>query len=101
MVIKAKLIGWSDDNGYIKYVFENIDKKEDYIVCTKFPGWETKPLQYEEKGYLEYKDISAGVDMWYNAEADKHVKYRYNMIQFIDFIKELPLNSKLDNKIRI
>ena len=65
-----------------------IDGSDKYIMCTKHPNWQTKPIKIGDKGFLKVKEINAGVDTWYNDALDKKVAYKYDGIQFFDFILE-------------
>lgn len=63
-------------------------------MCVKFPGWYQNPIEIEDKGYLTYKEIIAGVDTWYNGET--FIPYNYTNIMFVKFIKE----NKRDNNTK-
>lgn len=71
--------------GYIKYVFYNLSGG-DYIMCVQFPDWNIPELNVGNEGYLQYKEILAGIDKWYDPELDVFVPYNYDMIQLVDFI---------------
>lgn len=86
ITILAKLVAKSEDvDGYITYVFTDLDSKE-YLMCVQFPRWEHRSLRLGEIGYLEYKEIRAGMDKWYDGE--KMIPYNYTNIQFIKFISK-------------
>lgn len=53
-------------------------------MCVQFPNWEHRPLRLGEIGFLEYKEIRAGIDTWF--DGSKMIPYNYNNIQFIKFI---------------
>ena len=36
--LRVKLKAFRDDGGYIKYVFQDLDKEAHFILCTKFPN---------------------------------------------------------------
>lgn len=74
--------------GYIKYVFRN-KETNDYILCTRFPNWETPPIKLFSVGYLKYKEIIAGKDVWYNKDEGIFMSYNYDIDQFIDFVEEV------------
>lgn len=93
MTIHAELLVQQEsEGGYITYVFADLDKvsyaKDRYVMCTRFPNWEVSSLKVGDKGYLDYKEIIAGRDSWYNPNDQQFYAYRYNTIQFINFIKE-------------
>lgn len=75
---------------YVTYVFEILDKEflrySKYIMCTKFPNWETKLIAIGDIGYLHFEEIEAGKDRWW--DGNKFVSYRYDMTQFINFVPE-------------
>ncbi len=55
-----------DISDYVTYVFVNLEatsQRDLYIMCTKFPNWESKPLSKNDVGYLKYKENLAGVSM--------------------------------------
>ncbi len=89
MVSLCKLVAKQIDCfGYITYVFENLEeymiKETKYIMCIRYPNWEHKDLELEEVGYLQFEEIRAGIDKWFDGE--KMIPYRYNAIQFIKFV---------------
>ena len=89
MVALVKLV--ADEHNpldYTTYVFECLEdemrKETKYILCTRFPNWDHRALKLGEIGYLEFEEIRAGMDKWF--DGNTMVPYRYNMIQFIRFI---------------
>ena len=77
--INAQLKSYSRDiNGYINYVFKNLDNKE-YIMCVRFPNWDNLPFAINDVGKLTYKEIKAG------SEWSEGNRYRNTFIQFIRF----------------
>lgn len=102
-VVLAQLVAKSvEPGGYITYVFliteqPVIDKlKTKYIMCTQFPNWDHKEIQLGEEGYLQYQEIIAGKDQWYNGKG--MVYYRYNMIQFLKFVPK-PTSKEFKYKL--
>lgn len=90
MTILAKLlVSESDSMGYITYVFECLDdsiiKQTKYIMCTRFPNWDHRKIEIGEIGFLNFFEIKAGVDKWF--DGTKFVPYRYSNIQFMKFIE--------------
>ena len=84
ITILAQLVAKSSDiDNYITYVFVDLASKE-YLMCVQFPNWEHRELRLGEIGYLEYKEIRAGVDKWY--DGTNFIPYNYSNIQFIKFI---------------
>lgn len=101
MITLCKLVAMDEDSlGYINYVFENLEedviKWSKYILATRFPNWETKKVNLGDVGYLQFEEIRAGVDKWFDGQ--QMIPYNYNMIQFIKFI-ERPKEE--DNEYRM
>lgn len=97
MTVLAKLVAKERDLlGYTTYVFECLDeeirKETKYVMCTRFPNWEHGPVEIGEIGYLNFIEIRAGVDVYYNGE--KMIPYRYNNIQFIKFVLAPKINKQ-------
>lgn len=89
MTALVKLVASHKDGfNYITYVFECLEeymiKESKYIMCIRYPNWEHKPLKIGDIGYLEFQEIRAGIDKWWNGK--EMVPYDYNNIQFIKFI---------------
>lgn len=101
MTVLAKLLAKQRDTlNYVNYVFECLDaeikRQSKYILCTQFPNWEARELDIGEIGYLDFVEIQAGIDKWYNGQ--KMIPYNYNMIQFIKFI---PKPEKKDSQYKM
>lgn len=91
--IYAKVLVVSIDVGnYVTYVFRDLENNE-LLMCTQFPNWEHRLLNKNEVGYLEFKEIQAGKDKWFDGK-DFH-SYNYDNIQFIKFIPEQKNNEKV------
>ena len=92
--LEAKM---TDGQGYTTYVFKTLDKttrkETEYIMCTRFPNWEHGVIDIGDVGFLEFLEIRAGKDKWFDGE--KFVSYNKNMIQFIKFLKK---KEKKDHK---
>jgi hypothetical protein len=89
MVILAKLLASNrDDCDYTTYVFKNLEDnvtpQTRYVMCVKYPNWNSIRLKIGDEGYLHYEEIHAGIDKWYDGNG--MVAYRYDTIQFIKFI---------------
>ena len=89
ITVLAKLVAKEKDTlDYTTYVFECLDKDVvkdyKYIMCTRYPNWEHKNIELGEIGYLNFVEIRAGVDTWF--DGNKMIPYNYNNIQFIKFI---------------
>ena len=91
MTVLARLVAKEEDGlGYVTYVFECLDKEvikdTRYIMCTRYPKWEHRKIDLDEVGYLNFVEIRAGIDKWFNGK--DMIPYNYNNIQFIKFIKK-------------
>ncbi len=91
MTVLSRLVAKEEDGlGYITYVFECLDseiiKESRYIMCTQFKNWDHRKLDIGEVGYLNFIEIRAGVDKWYDGK--DFIPYNYNNIQFIKFISK-------------
>lgn len=89
MTILARLVANEEDAlGYITYVFECLDKEvivdSKYIMCTRYPNWDHRKIDIGEEGYLNFFEVRAGVDKWF--DGTKMVPYNYNNVQFMKFI---------------
>lgn len=84
ITILAKLLASNTDiDNYVTYVFQDLESKE-YLMCTRFPNWDHRTLYIGEIGFLEYAEIRAGIDKWYDGR--NMIPYNYSNIQFIKFI---------------
>ena len=73
---------------YTTYVFKCLEKdvtyETRYIMCTRFPNWETPTVEIGDSGYLLFREVEAGIDSWYNGQ--NMIPYRYSGIHFINFV---------------
>ena len=91
MTILSKLVASEEDTcNYITYVFECLDEEircqTKYVMCKRYPNWDSRDLQIGEIGYLTFFEVKAGVDTWF--DGSKMIPYRYNDIQFIKFVEK-------------
>ena len=96
--IHAKLVASAFElEKYTIYVFENLDADGEfkYITVTRLPNWEQPQLKVGDIGYLEYQEVRAGIDKWYNRDLGKFLDYGFSEIYFIKFVFE----NKSDNII--
>lgn len=80
----------TDLMGYTTYVFENLEYTEyenKYLMCVRFPNWESAPIEIDDRGYVSVRFVQEGVSQWYDGE--KMNVYKYTNIVFLKFIKEL------------
>ena len=101
MVALVKLVADEPNPlGYITYVFECLEEQDrafsKYIMMIRFPNWEAKQINLGEVGYVEFEEIRAGMDKWF--DGNSMIPYRYNMIQFIRFISK---KEEIDEEYRI
>lgn len=97
MTVLSRLVAKEEDTcGYVTYVFECLDKEiikdTKYIMCTRYPNWNHRVINIGEVGYLNFFEIIAGVDKWFDGE--KMIPYNYSGIQFCKFV------SKPEDKIK-
>ena len=97
MTVFAELLElFQDFEGYITYVFKLLDNDEisrletKLIMCVRYPNWQTPLVNKGDIGYLNFKEVTAGVDTWFDGTS--FIPYKYDDIQFVKFIK------KEDNK---
>ena len=91
--IHAKLVAKTIESvKYIIYVFQNLDGSGEskYITVTRLPNWEQPDLEIGDVGYLEYKEVRAGIDKWYNVSSGNLIDFAYSEIYFVKFIFEQP-----------
>lgn len=92
--IKAKLLAKCTDMfDYTTYAFQNVDNGE-YVLCTRFPNWEHPTIEVDDVGILQFKEVIAGEDSWYNGSG--MTPYNYTGWHFIKFV---PLIKKVDDII--
>ena len=89
MITLVRLIANDRDSlDYVTYVFKNLEDdvtpQTRYIMCVKYPNWDSKKLKMGDEGYLHYEEIRAGLDKWY--DGNSMVPYKYNTVQFIKFV---------------
>lgn len=97
MIALVELVAQADDlMGYTTYVFKCLEdymiEQSPYIMCTRFPNWEHRPIQLGEIGYLNCIEIRAGVDKWFNGK--EFIFYNYDNVQFIKFIRKIDKNDE-------
>lgn len=91
MTILASLLAKESDTlGYVTYVFKCLDKEiskeSKYIMCTRYPNWSHRNIEIGEVGYLNFVEIRAGIDKWFDGK--NMIPYNYNNIQFIKFVEK-------------
>lgn len=91
--VKAELIASeTDPMDYTTYVFKLADPTDvlqigfKYIMCTRWPNWEHRQLKQGEVGFLNYSEIEAGKDTWFDGK--DLIPYRYDSVQFNKFVAE-------------
>lgn len=90
MVVLAKLVAKSEDTmGYTTYVFECLDElvnESKYVMCSRPRDWDHRAIELGEVGYLNFVEVRAGVDTWF--DGSKLTPYRYNNVYFIKFVEK-------------
>jgi hypothetical protein len=91
MTVLARLeASRTDGCGYTTYVFRCLEreiiKQTKYVMCTRWPNWEGPKIEIGEVGYLQFMEIRAGKDEWFDGV--NMIPYRHNNIQFIKFIRK-------------
>jgi hypothetical protein len=91
MTVLAQLLAtYTDNGGYITYVFENLEedvaKESKYIMCVRYPNWNHRPLKLGEVGFLFFIEVIAGKDTWF--DGSKNIPYKYDAIRFEKFIEK-------------
>lgn len=91
MTILAELVAKETDSlDYTTYVFKCLDdeviKHTKYVMCTRYPNWSHKSINIGEVGYLNFVEVRAGIDEWFNGT--QMIPYNYNGIQFIKFVNK-------------
>ena len=93
VTLHARLVNEVKDLlGYTTYVFENlegINSDFHYIMCVRFPNWDSHAFQIDDVGYVSLRFIQAGVDKWFDGK--DFVPYNYTNVQFLKFVPE-PVN---------
>lgn len=87
--------------GYTLYVFQNLDYKyleEKYITLVRFPNWNNNSFSIDEEGYVHFKIVEAGKDLWYNNKEERFQYYNYTNCIFLEFI---PITPKVENQIYV
>ena len=89
-VEKAKLVAYRENSGdYTTYVFEKevyTNELDRYVMCTRFPNWDTPKLSLGDLGFLKYRIVIGGKDEWFNGMG--FIKYLNTDIHFLNFIHE-------------
>jgi hypothetical protein len=91
--IKAMLVAKREEQ-YTVYVFQDIDKEDEYLMCTKCPNWNGQEIDLFQEGYLSYKFVVAGRDTWYKSETGEFFAYQWTAHYFLDFV---PITHVLAN----
>ena len=102
-IIKAQLLAFEKDFcDYTTYCFSVLDEKDkqllknNYVLCIRYPNWNAKNIKIGDVGILQFSEIRAGIDKWFNG--DIMIPYNYNDWRFDKFIL-FPKEPCLDNNI--
>lgn len=95
--IRAKLLTYREETGgYILYVFEDLDAKtwdKKYRITLRFPNWEAPLIKIGDIGYLNFREVVAGRDVWWDRNTQSEKFYNYSNSLFENFIHEKPPES--------
>lgn len=81
-----------DCMNYHTYVFENLEYtncENHYIMCVRFPNWNQASFNIGDVGFLNVKNVEAGVDKWF--DGTDFNSYRYTNTIFMKFVLEKPM----------
>ena len=98
-VVKCQLIASECDIlSYHTLVFKILEEKcpfgHLYCMVTVFPNWESRIPEVKEIGYLEYDEVTAGIDTYYDRNSDSIMKYNFSNFIFKKFVKEQDNSNK-------
>ena len=83
---------------YQLLVFKILDNQvpfgHQYCMVTVFPNWESRIPEIGEIGYVNYDEVIAGEDKWYDLDTDKFIPYNYTNLIFKKFVKEQDNSTK-------
>lgn len=95
--IHAQLVAFEQDLlNYITYVFKNLDNApfgHNYIMCKRFPNWQSGPINLGDSGFLTYDVVESGRDTWYDKNTGQNIPYNYSDIIFISFTKDKNIDT--------
>lgn len=83
--LKARLVA-KRPGRYTTYVFQDLDKTDSYVMCTRCPNWETPDVEIFQDGYLTYKFVVAGKDCWFDSTNKTFEPYQFTSNYFLNFI---------------
>lgn len=92
-VIKAQLVAKENDVlNYTTYVFKTLETSppfgKQYMMVTRVPNWDHRDIDILEIGYLEYNEVEAGKDTYFDRASASFIPYNYTNIYFIKFIAD-------------
>lgn len=93
----VKLVGktCTDHFGYQTLVFQKMSGSKSYIMCTKFPNWDSSTIKINDIGYLKYREVIAGKDTWFDSENNQYIPYKNTDCHFINFVHEPKVQNLL------
>ena len=100
MTIHAKLLTYREEyGGYYVYVFEDLDclyPAQRYKITVRFPNWDCPVINIGDRGYLNYKEVVAGKDTWWDKNTQMNRFYNYTNSIFENFIHEKPEEKEIN-----
>ena len=99
MTTYSQLIASEDDlMGYTTYVFKSLETDvpfgKRYLMLTRCPNRDAKPINIGDIGYVTYEYEEAGKDKWYCKETGQIIPYNYTNIYFKKFVKKEDNSNK-------
>lgn len=96
-IVKAKLIAYRK-SFYSTLVFENVDSKKQYIMCTVPPDWREEIPEINQVGFLNYESTIAGESTYIDKLTNQKKIHLYSNDYFIKFV---PLINDNNNEVTI
>lgn len=98
-VINCEVVAKEQDVlGYQTLVFKNLENNcpfgHKYCMNVVFPNWESRIPDIGEIGYVEYDEVKAGEDTYYDRNLDSIVKYNFSNLIFKKFVKKVDNSNK-------
>ena len=84
LIVECELVKIKEAK-YTLYVFKLTNVKEEYIMCTRLPNWQTLDLVIGTKGFLQYQEVLAG-ETYFDVETEMPIKYQHSNVYFNNFI---------------
>lgn len=93
-VIKARMVAKQTDGAYEIYVFQDTLTPKSFVMCARCPNWNGPEPQMMQEGFLNFKEVQAGKDTYYDNIDGCFRAYQYDAIYFLSFV---PITHVLRN----